>query len=266
MNIIALAFDMARAVEDFVRKARKFFYGVMLLGYRCPKCGGPFAMVAEGKCKCTLCGLDVDPTVQFQRCLACGGVPVLRVRRYVCSQCGGDIRSNFLFDGLVFDADYFQQKMAQSRQRRKELRERVREMLAETRSASLPLAGIELDSVPGLVDALNGLTASFDRDLVVEAKTAFDLRCYEKHIQAHIRDFPLNLRDIPPLKKDDRRDLVWQFIAIIFLAHAGTIDIWQEGQEIMVMKHEANRKGQDISGELEESDGIEGSVGGIEAG
>jgi hypothetical protein len=167
---------------------------------------------------------------------------------------------------LVFDADYFQQKMAQSRQRRKELRERVREMLAETRSASLQLAGIELDSVPGLVDALNGLTASFDRDLVVEAKTAFDLRCYEKHIQAHIRDFPLNLGDIPPLKKDDRRDLVWQFIAIIFLAHAGTIDIWQEGQEIMVMKHETNREGQDISGELEESDGIEGSMGGIEAG
>jgi hypothetical protein len=31
------------------------------------------------------------------------------------------------------------------------------------------------------------------------------------------------------------------------------------------MKHEANRKGQDISGELEESDGIEGFVGRAEA-
>jgi hypothetical protein len=191
---------------------------------------------------------------------------VLKVRKYQCRQCGSDIRSNFLFDGLVFDADYFQQKMAQSRQRRKELRERVRQMLAETRSASLPLAGIDLDSVPSLVDALNGLTAGFDRDLVVEARTEFDLRCYERHIQAHIRDIASNLRDIPPLSSDSRRDLVWRFIAIIFLAHAGVIDIWQEGQEIMVVKHEANRKGQDISGELEESDGIEGPVGGIEAG
>ena len=266
MNIIALAFDMARAVEDFIIKAKKFYYGVMLFGYRCPECSGPLAMSAEGKAKCTSCGLDIDPTVQFQRCLACGGVPVLKVRKYQCRQCGSDIRSNFLFDGLVFDADYFQQKMVQSRQRRKELRERVRRMLVETRSASLPLAGIDLDSVPSLVEALNSLTAGFDRDLVVEAKTAFDLRCYERHIQAHIRDVASNLRDIPPLSKDGRRDLVWRFIAIIFLTHAGVVDIWQEGQEIMVMKHETNRKGQDISGELEESDGIEGPVGGIEAG
>jgi len=59
---------------------------------------------------------------------------------------------------------------------------------------------------------------------------------------------------------------VRRFIAVIFLAHAGVIDIWQEGQEIMVIKHEANREGQDVFGELEESDGVEGSVGGIEAG
>ncbi len=265
MNIIALAFDMARAVEDFIRKAKKFFYGVMLLGYRCPKCGGPFAMIAEGKCKCASCGLDIDPTVQFQRCLACGGVPVLKVRKYQCRQCGSDIRSNFLFDGLVFDADYFQQKMAQSRQRKQELRERVRQMLAETRSVPLPLAAVDLDSVPGLVEALNGLTAGFDKDLIIEARTEFDLRCYERHIQAHIRDVASNLREIPPLSKDSRKDLVWRFIAIIFLAHAGVVDIWQEGQEIMVMKHETNRKGQDVPGELEEPDGIEGFVGGVEA-
>jgi hypothetical protein len=266
MNIIALAFDMARAVEDFVRKAKKFFYGVMLFGYCCPDCGGPLAMVAEGKAKCASCGLDIDPAVQFQRCLACGGVPVLKVRRYQCSQCGGDIRSKFLFDGLVFDADYFQQKMAQSRQKKKELRERVRQMLAETRSESLPLAGIELDSVPGLVDALNGLIGGFDANFVVEAKNEFDLRSYERHIQAHIRDVASNLREIPPLSSDSRRDLIWRFIAVIFLAHARIVDIWQEGQEIMVMRREANRKGQDVSGELEEPDGVEGSLGGVEVG
>ena len=54
-------------------------------------------------------------------------------------------------------------------------------------------------------------------------------------------------------------------IAVIFLAHAGTVDVWQEGQAIMVIKHEANRKGQDVSGEIKEADGIEGSGGGVEA-
>ncbi len=57
-----------------------------------------------------------------------------------------------------------------------------------------------------------------------------------------------------------------RYLSCLFLAHAGTIDIWQEGQAIMMMKHEANRKRQDVPGELEEPDGIEGSLGGIEAG
>jgi len=45
---------------------------------------------------------------------------------------------------------------------------------------------------------------------------------------------------------------------------ADFVDLWQEGQDIMVKKHETNRKGQDVFGEFEESDGIEGPVGGAE--
>ena len=75
----------------------------------------------------------------------------------------------------------------------------------------------------------------------------------------------MSLRDIPPLSENLRKDLIWRFIAVIFLAHAGIVDIWQDGQDIMVIKHETNRKRQDISGEFEEPDGIEGSMGGIEA-
>jgi hypothetical protein len=37
MNIISVAVEMAKAVESFVEKAKKFFYSVILLGYRCPK-------------------------------------------------------------------------------------------------------------------------------------------------------------------------------------------------------------------------------------
>jgi hypothetical protein len=265
MNIIAMAFDMAKAVEIFVEKAKRFFHSVMLLGYRCPECHGSLVMVAEGKCRCTACGLEFDPTVEFERCLNCGGIPVLRVRRYQCKKCHSDIKSRFIFDGLIFNADYFRQKVAESRERKKEQRERVRQMLAECRSSDLPLEGIQLETVPGLVEVLNSLTQGIDEAIKIELRDTFDLERYEQHVRNHLRDFPLSLSQIPPLIENARKDLIWRFIAAIFLAHAGAADIWQEGHDVMVMKHEANRKGQDILGESEDPDGIQRPVGGIEA-
>ena len=265
MNIITVAFDMAKAVEIFVGKAKRFFHSVMLLGHRCPKCNGSLVMVMEGKCRCISCGLEFDPTVQFERCMNCGGVPVLRVRRYQCKKCGSDIRSKFLFDGLIFNTDYFRQKVAESRERKKEQKERVRQMLAECRSSDLPLEGIQLDAVPGLMEALNSLTQGIDEAVKIELRDAFDLERYEMHVQNHLQDFPLSLYQIPTLIQNARKDLIWRFIAVIFLAHGGMVDIWQDGQDIMVVKHEVNRKGQDVLGEFEEADGIERPVGGVEA-
>ncbi|MBN2457118.1 MAG: hypothetical protein JXB29_11385 [Sedimentisphaerales bacterium] len=263
MNIITLAFDMANAVEVFMQKAKKFFYSVMLFGHRCPECTGLLVMYTEGKCRCVYCGKELDPTVAFQRCPECGGVPVLRIRRYQCKNCGSDIQSRFLFDGLVFDADYFRNRMIESRQRKAEQRKRVRQMLAESRSADLPLGAVDLTGVPGLLDALNGLTAGLDVAFAGTSRDEFDLKHYETHIKAHIQDFPVRLTDIPPLSDDPRKDLIWRFIAVIFLAHAGIVNIWQDGHNIMVMKHETNRKRQDVLGEFEESDGVERPMGRI---
>jgi len=265
MNIITLAFDMAKAVEVFIQKSKKFFYKVVLFGYRCPKCNGSLIMVSEGKCQCASCGIEFDPTVTFQSCSACGGNPVLRVRRYQCKNCSTDISSKFLFDGLVFDAEYFRQKIAESRQRKKEQRERVRQMLEESRSADLPLGAVDLTAVPGLLDALNGLTSGLDSVFAVESHSEFDLKRYEKHIKAHIRDFSTSLMEIPPLSENLRKDLIWRFIAVIFLTHAGIADVVQNRQDILVKKHETDREGQNVLGEFEEVDGIEGSMGRIEA-
>ncbi|MCP4612814.1 MAG: hypothetical protein GY845_29315 [Planctomycetes bacterium] len=265
MNIISLAFDMADAVGVFVQKAKRFFYSVVLFGRRCPKCNGSLVMASEGQCKCTSCGIEFDPTVAFQNCSACGGIPVLRVRRYQCKNCGCDISSKFLFDGLVFEAEYFRQKIAESRQRKKEQRDRVRQMLEESRSAYLPLGAVDLTTVPGLLDALNSLTSDSDTAFAVESRDEFDLKRYETHIQAHIQDFHINLTEIPPLSKNLRKDLIWRFLAVIFLAHAGIVDVVQNRQDILVKKHETNRERQDVFGELEESDGVEGSMGRVEA-
>ena len=169
---------MADAIGLFVQKAKRFFYNVMLFGYRCPKCNNSLTMVAEGVCKCNLCEFEFDPTVEFQRCLNCGGKPVLKVRRYSCKKCGRDIRSKFLFDGLVFEKEYFKAKMAESRQRKKEQRERVRKMLTESRSSILPMQAVDFNTVPDLVDALNSLTAGIDTNFAIASREELDTGPY----------------------------------------------------------------------------------------
>ena len=237
MNIITVAFDMYAAVEKFVAKAQRFYYLVMLFGCRCPKCNGPVSMVAEGCCRCNSCGYKFDPTVAFQRCSNCGGKPILQVRRYRCRKCGSDIISTFLFKGVVFDAGYFCRKMAESRQRKKQQRQRVQEMLAQCRSEPLTFEAPDLNSVPGLIDALNGLTAGIEVPVSAELKGKFDLNRYQRHIKSYLDTEPTDLREIPPLIENLRLDLVWRFIAAIFLDHAGLINIYQQGRNILVMKN-----------------------------
>lgn len=237
MDIIALAFDLARAVEAFVQRARRFFYDVMLSGHVCPRCGGRPAMIAESRCRCTACGHTFNPTVAFQRCSACGSKPKLRMTRYECRACGRDVPSRFVFDGLVFDSEYFRQRMAESRQRKQQRREEVRAMLAETRSEVLEVPAGDLQSVPGLVEALDGLVGGPEASALLPLAKGFDLKRYETHLQAHIGPIETCFDEIPPLEDDARRDRIWRFVAIVFMAHAGLIEVWQEGQEILVMQH-----------------------------
>ncbi len=256
MNIITLAFDMAAAVEKFLIKAKRFYYLVMLFGYRCPKCRGSLMMAAEGTCRCKRCRYEFDPTIEFQRCLNCSGVPILQVRRYQCKKCGGDITSKFLFDGVVFDTEYFRQKMAESRRRKQEQKQRMQQMLAECRSEPLALKAPDLNSVPGLIDALNGLTAGLEATVALELKDKFDLGRYQEHIRSHLETAPMDLRKIPPLTEDLRLDLIWKFIAAVFLDYAGLVEIYQQDDTIWVMKCDYH-KGQGISDEVEEIDGFE---------
>ena len=266
MNIIRQAFRLAAKVERFRKRARVFFYHVMLSGHACPKCGGKLAMVKEGLCRCRKCDQEFDPTVAFQTCSQCGGEPMLRVRRYQCSHCGSDVASKFLFDGLVFDLEYFRQKMAESRQRKTELRERVQQMLAESRSGAVQTGPVDLAAVPGLIEALNGLSAGIPPDFVITARNGFDLNRYQSHVAAHIQPFEVGFDEIPPLSENLRIDRVWRFIAIIFLAHAGVVDIRQDGLTIWVSRHETDTEGQGVPGNLADLDEFAGSVRGIESG
>ena len=260
MNIIRLAFRLVARVGRYANRARRFFYEVLLSDYRCPSCQGPLEMIKDGSCRCRKCKRTYDPTIAFQRCPQCGGPPELVVRRYRCSECGAPVASRFLFDGSIFDADYFRGKMAESRRRKKEQRQRVKQMLAESRSMPLGQQPIELDAVPGLVDALNGLTGGLPDGTIDLEQVTFDLQRYRGHILWQLNDPPVDFDDIPALEPDRRIDRIWRFIAVIFMAHAGDIRVWQDGPTILI-DHETHRERQSIPGEAQESDELEGSVG-----
>jgi len=147
--------------------------------------------------------------------------------------------------------------MAESRQRKEKQREQVRQLLAESRSDSLLLEVGDLNSVPGLIETLNSLTQGIDENVLVELKGKFDLQRYQEHICQYISDEPVKLRDIPAIIENYRLDLIWRFVAVIFLEHQHLVDIRQQGQIIWVSKH-ADRQGQDIFGETDEINGLEG--------
>jgi len=240
INIIQMAFRVTETVAAYRDRVRRFYYQVMLLGHGCPRCEGNLNMIGEGRCRCLGCTHEFDPTIAFQRCSECGGVPKLEIRRYRCGQCGAHISSRFLFDGLVFDAAYFQQKMAESRARKREQRTSLQAQLVENRSSPLESEPIELSVVTGLTDALNQLVAGVEIDPGAYVREDFDLNRYESHIRAHLETFPVGFDEIPPLRDDARLDRIWRFIAIIFMADAGLIEIQQEGLVIMVMRREAD--------------------------
>jgi hypothetical protein len=260
LDIVSHALCLVDRVEKFKDAARRFYYAVLLSGHGCPTCGGGLVMLREGACCCVACGQAFDPTIAFQRCAACGGSPSLVIRRYRCTRCGIDVPSRFLFDGLVFDAEYFRQKMIEYREGKADQRERVRQMLAESRSAILQTPAIELAGHLDLLQALDALIGDRDESVVFQPARPFDLNRYQTHIMAHVRLIPTRLAQIPSLCEDHRKDRVWRFIAILFLAHAGLVEIWQDGQDVMVKQREADPERQGVPGNLEENDGITGSV------
>ena len=262
MDIIELAYRVVARVSRYADQARRFFYQVVLSDHACSKCGGQIGMTRDGWCQCSNCGDEFDPTLAFQTCLDCGGKPKLAVRRYQCVRCGKDIASRFMFDGLVFDAAYFRRKMAEHRQEKKRQEERVRKMLADSRSSDLDPLPADLGSVPGLMEALNSLTKGSVNAARWKATRDFDMRRYQSHLRAHTGPIAVEFEQIPVLMQEDLRlDRIWRFIAAIFMANAGLIQVDQHGPTLMVRQCEAYRKGQDVSGELEEVDRVQGLVG-----
>ena len=143
--------------------------------------------------------------------------------------------------------------MVEHRARRKQQRERVGKMLAETRSDHVDLPGVDLEAVPGLVEALDSLTVDMVSAVAWSPSAEFDLERYQRHVRHHVESWDIDFDDIPDLIESRRLDRIWRFIAVIFLVHKGVIDVEQQASTLLLRKNEVNGEGQGILGDIESS-------------
>ncbi|MFH0899142.1 MAG: hypothetical protein V2A73_00795 [Pseudomonadota bacterium] len=142
----------------------------------------------------------------------------------------------------VRDSTYFAERMRECRAAEKERRERLR-ALRPRREAWQELP---TDTVAGEAgDFLSGLlveTRSIDPSTLALAtwlsrNARFDLNAAQEHVLAHLRPGTVvDMRNLPPLSEDKRFDLVAKFVALIFLRHAGLVDLRQEGDAVIASR------------------------------
>jgi len=144
--------------------------------------------------------------------------------------------------------------MSEARQRDREDRmRRIGELLANQSGPLVMDEPVRLDTVPGLTEALDGFVSS---PIPVEllrrfaARSDFDLDGYQHHILAHIGWSATSFDQIPPLLENKRRDLVFRFIAAIYLAHGRQIELWEDAGRIMVRRRGTYEQGQGIPGSV----------------
>ncbi len=218
-------------------------------------------MTQEGRAGAAACAESSIPTVAFQRCSTCGGEPRLSV---------GAIRAadaaRMLPRGSCSTA---WSSMPSTSGRRWPSTGSASASCGNGSGRCWPRAGPRPWSPPAATWPLcracwrrsTGLTQADEPAASCACRQRFNLSRYQAHVQAHIRPIAISLEQIPPLSENRRLDRIWRFIAIIFLAHAGIVDVWQDGPNIMVMQRETDTERQGVPGDLEEADGIEGAVG-----
>ena len=136
--------------------------------------------------------------------------------------------------------------MQESRRRVKERREKIKKLLAESRSGSLPLMeDPHLESIPGLIQDLNDFIQSDSAQMsqsCFDAKPGFDLNNYRDHILSILSWDCMLFSDISPIIEDCRLDKIWRFITLIFMHNDREVELTQYGNDLLVQKvyHEAD--------------------------
>ena len=226
-------------VSAFKKKAKQYYFEVILSVFQCPACGGQLHMTGNSECSCS-CGNVFDPTLAFQKSACCSAGFVRKTFHYVCSQCHQSVPSRFIFDERVFDKTYFREMMRESRERKKKKREEIRQLLAVSRSESLSLTEKpDLESIPGLIEDLNEFIQNASDEsgnYTIEIGAEFDLNKYRERILSVLSWDSVLFSDIDPIIENDRKDRAWRFITLIFMEHEHEIELTQLGDDLSVQR------------------------------
>jgi len=181
------------------------------------------------------CGAAFDPSLFFQRSGCCGAVLVKRQCHYACSVCGDVVPSLFLFDEVVFDGEYFREKMRLSREQRRRKQAETRAILQVERSGVLLIFDeVDLNALPGLLTDLDGLIGAEKTDEhLQEWEKSLTLDDYRLHI-VNLLQTEVLFSSIEPMLSEERRDKVYRFITLIFMEQDREVRLSQYGEDILV--------------------------------
>ena len=225
----------------FKALVRDFYYAVLLSNHPCRECGGKLRMGGPSQCRCG-CGVELDPTVEFQRSECCGAALARRTLHYVCSSCQRIVPSKYLFDERLFDRAYFAERMRESRERKRNRLEEIRKILANSRSGAL-----QIGDVPD-PDAIPGLTADLDRFVGSRPQVALSAFLGDKELDmAEYRRLILEnagclirFSAMRSLCDNVRLDRVRRFITLLFMEQAGEVSLGQLDNDIQVQVYETH--------------------------
>jgi len=240
MNYHPLLTPMSR-VDEHIRcyreRARHFFQAVVLLPYACPRCEGKLSMTSPSRAKCRNCGHELDPTTTFQRSPCCGSVLRLARHHYVCTSCRTVVPSHFLFVERVFDASYFRERMAESRERIRRRREVLRRLMVREQSGQLLLTDAPTTD---LVDELFTQLDAFVRMPEATLDTfwehgGFSIEAYRDHLRTSMAGCVRRFNAFPSLHANRRTDRALRFVALVYMEHDREIVLHQREGDILVI-------------------------------
>lgn len=193
--------------------------------------------------------ISTDTDVSREWIRAAGGVLLTtvvtyrdRVRQFCVDELG------MQWDTLIRDPEYFAEAMRKAREEKKKRLERLRALIPRRQNWEAPIAtpgGQEGDANRFLDELLDeGRDVEIPgRSLLawVRQRSDFDLQAIEEHILANIGANGTDLRELPPVMTDARLDLVFKFIAAIFLQHTGLVTIHQASPSNLVLCRAGSR-------------------------
>ena len=126
--------------------------------------------------------------------------------------------------------------MRESRDRERKRTEELRVFLANTRSGVLAL-----EEEPYL-ERIEGLLGDLDQFLGGElampqefaSRSAFSMGDYRAHILSLLGTNAMLFSDMQPLLEDSRKDKIWRFVTLVFMAQEREVILTQYGNNILV--------------------------------